>query len=109
MSSAVERVQATLAHLNPAGKYEYTCASSSTVLSREQRDQYERDGFILVKGLVSTDNLKKYADRFVQFAKNELPRPESMVSTYHSDTAESYLRHVDHDERRIPRQERGIR
>lgn len=80
MSSAVERVKATLAHLSPAEKYEYTRPGSSTVLSREQRDQYERDGFILIKTLVSTNNLKKYADRFVQFAKNELPKPDSMVS-----------------------------
>lgn len=81
MFSAVGRVKATLAHLaGPAEDYKYTFPTSSSVLTTEQREQYERDGFILVKSLVSTNDLKKYADRFIQYATNELPKPASMVS-----------------------------
>lgn len=88
MSSAVERVKATLSHLNPAEKYEYTRSNSAAVLDKAQRDQYERDGFIIIKALVRTDRLKVYADRFVQFANNELPKPDSMVNEPFSSMAD---------------------
>lgn len=72
---AEKRLQALLGHLRPEGcspaaaevsgtrAYRYT-VSGSGMLSEEQRAAYERDGFLVVPGLVNSTDLQTFADRF---------------------------------------------
>lgn len=74
------RLQALLGHLRPASGplvpgsvsgsgldlaagYRYTL-SGNGLLNEEQRAAYERDGFLVVRGLVGKEDLEKYRDRF---------------------------------------------
>ena len=53
--------------------YRYTLdASSEGVLSREQRRQYEQEGYFVVKGLVSQHHLDTYRERFRQICSGEV-------------------------------------
>jgi phytanoyl-CoA hydroxylase len=78
--SAVNRLKATLDHLaGVSPSYRYTTPEAHTVLTQEQRDQYERDGYILVKGLVDKERLAKYKQRFIEIASGKIPKPDSMI------------------------------
>lgn len=64
------RLRAVLGHLKPGGgdissssAYRYT-TSGNGLLNDEQRAAYERDGFLVVPGLVSSHDLQTYAERF---------------------------------------------
>ena len=70
---AERRLRALLGHLRPDGgpahvsvaasAYRYTL-SGGGALSEEQRAAYERDGFLVVPGLVSLADLQTYTERF---------------------------------------------
>jgi phytanoyl-CoA hydroxylase len=55
--------------------FQYTTDDADRVFTREQREQYERDGFILVKKLVPQDKLDKYRDRLIEICdgKHRVP------------------------------------
>ena len=69
---AERRLRTLVAHLQPsrapvsapvAGSvYKYTL--SDGVLSEEQRSAYERDGFLVVRGLVSAEDIHTFTERF---------------------------------------------
>ena len=51
----------------------YTLADSSAgVLTSEQRQAYEQDGFLVVRGLVAQQELDKYRERFRQLCTREV-------------------------------------
>ena len=43
--------------------YQYTC--DGPFLTKQQRDFYERNGYLVIKNLVSTKDLKIYHDRYI--------------------------------------------
>eukprot|EP01012_Entosiphon_sulcatum_P005622 TRINITY_DN12533_c0_g1_i1.p1 TRINITY_DN12533_c0_g1~~TRINITY_DN12533_c0_g1_i1.p1 ORF type:complete len:323 (-),score=77.65 TRINITY_DN12533_c0_g1_i1:152-1084(-) len=60
---------ATLAsHLGTAGDYQFTVNANGR-LTREQREQYERDGYFIVKGLLSPAEVEQYTQRFLEIAQ----------------------------------------
>lgn len=73
---AEKRLRALLGHLRPGESrtpattsvantaYRYTL--SSGILSEEQRSSYEKDGFLVIRGLVNPDDLHIYTERFRQ-------------------------------------------
>lgn len=79
MSGALNRLKSTLAHLTETPKYRYTTPDAPAILSAEQLEQYERDGYILVRGLVGRDELNKYKQRFIELSTGTIPKPDSMV------------------------------
>ena len=55
------------------GRYRYTLeASSEGVLSSEQRQSYEDNGFLVVPGLVAQRHLDVYRERFRQICNREV-------------------------------------
>ncbi len=58
----------------PPGRnaYRYTLGSSAETLTQEQRDFYEENGFLVVKGLVPIENLDQYRERFRQICTKEV-------------------------------------
>eukprot|EP00466_Bigelowiella_natans_P003240 jgi/Bigna1/86779/estExt_fgenesh1_pg.C_130232 len=52
---------------------------SEGVLTQEQRAAYERDGFLVVKGLVSDEDIEIYRKRFVEICTNKKERVPSML------------------------------
>lgn len=55
------------------GSYRYTLdASSEGVLTPEQRQSYEQQGFFVVKGLVPQHHLDTYRERFRQICSREV-------------------------------------
>ena len=74
-----KRLTTLLGHLPPAvqgggrEQLRYTLADSCAgVLTSEQRQAYERDGFLVVKGLVAQQELNKYRERFRQLCTKEV-------------------------------------
>ena len=69
--AAERRLRALLGHLRPEGgplaasvaAYRYTLSAGS-VLSDTQRAAYERDGYLVVPGLVSGADLQTFTERF---------------------------------------------
>ncbi len=58
----------------PARRYKYTM--DGCMLSPAERQSYEENGFLVVKGLVGEDNLRAYQDRFRQICKKEVQVPQ---------------------------------
>ena len=52
--------------------YQFTKDESAKMLTPEQRAFYEENGFLVVKGLVSQENLDKYRERFRLVCTKEL-------------------------------------
>ena len=87
MSAKSERrLQALLGHLRPEGGRPATSAVSGTpayrytlsgngMLSDEQRAAYERDGFVVVPGLVSGAELRRYTERFRDLCTGAVKTP----------------------------------
>ena len=83
---AERRLQALLGHLRPEGgplaaaavsgtsAYRYT-QSGNGVLSEGQRAAYDRDGYVVVRGLVSRDDLETYTERFRELCKGSAKTP----------------------------------
>lgn len=68
----------------PAGRYRYTLDASSALLSQEQRQFYEENGFLIVKGLVPQHKLDLYRERFRQICTREVEVGEHVAYyTYH--------------------------
>lgn len=56
-----------------SSNYRYTLdASCDGVLSQEQRQVFEENGFIVIKKLVPLDKLEMYRERFEQICKREV-------------------------------------
>ena len=70
----------TAAHVNPSqqssSRYRYTIDSSTEgVLSPEQRDFYETNGYFVVPSLVSKEKLDLFRERFRQICSREVTVP----------------------------------
>ena len=63
----------------PSGRYRYTLDASSSLLSPEQRQFYEENGFLVVKGLVPQQKLDLYRERFRQICTREVEVCEHMM------------------------------
>jgi len=83
-----KRLEATLGQLAPATPSLLTQPCSFTyklsdncngLLNEAQRQQYEQDGFIIIKGLLSKEQIAVYRQRFMDYADGKLERPVSMV------------------------------
>lgn len=59
-------------------RYRYT-VDPSGVLSPSQRQQYEEKGYILIKKLVSEDEIERWRARFVAIANGEIEPPATMT------------------------------
>ena len=80
------RLQTLIGHLVPAGgvptcaevsgtpSYRYT-VSGNGILSEEQRAAYERDGFVVVPGLVGGPDLQTYRERFKEICRGSVKVP----------------------------------
>ena len=99
MANSQRRLQTILGHLkggdgaailpNPAaahaassiepsrsGRYRYTIDSTSAgVLSAERRDFYEKNGYVVIPGLVPQEKLDRYRERFRQICSREVNVP----------------------------------
>lgn len=61
------------------GKYRFTMDCANGLLSPEQRAQYEENGFIIVKDLVSHEELDAYTRRFEDIAHRRVKVPGLVV------------------------------
>lgn len=60
------------------GKYKYTLDPRGA-LTDAQREQYDRDGFLLVRGIVSPDEIEVWRQRFVAIANGEIDASHMLV------------------------------
>ena len=59
-----------------SGRYRYTIDSACAgVLNAEQRDFYEKNGYVVIPGLVSPEKLDRYRERFRQICSREVNVP----------------------------------
>lgn len=74
------RLNTIKSHLEQGGKSrkKYTIANSG-VLTDEQRDFYETNGFLVIKQLISSDKLDKYKQRFQTICSNNIRIPGMTV------------------------------
>jgi phytanoyl-CoA hydroxylase len=74
MASRVAVIGKHLAQPNPtsAGLAEYQYTVDNGCLTAEERAQYERDGFVVKKGLIPQSDLDRYATRFKQICSGEV-------------------------------------
>lgn len=104
MSSATVRLKVATGHFTR--KYRYSAPDAHTILSVEQLDQYERDGYLIIQGVLAQEELDKYRKRFVELATGAIPAPKSMVRPSHrlfSQTNLSMLVLKDPDARHLAR------
>ncbi|XP_022661775.1 phytanoyl-CoA dioxygenase, peroxisomal-like [Varroa destructor] len=59
----------------PETKYRFTLDKNNGLLSRAQRTQYEANGFIIVKGIISNEELDHYAKRFDDIVRQRVHVP----------------------------------
>ncbi|XP_060064627.1 phytanoyl-CoA dioxygenase, peroxisomal-like [Ylistrum balloti] len=57
----------------PTDHFEYTL--ESPLLSKEQRAHYEKNGFLVIKGLVGKEDLEMYRAQFEKICRNEVTVP----------------------------------
>eukprot|EP00484_Ammonia_sp_Unknown_P007635 CAMPEP_0197073948 /NCGR_PEP_ID=MMETSP1384-20130603/210864_1 /TAXON_ID=29189 /ORGANISM="Ammonia sp." /LENGTH=343 /DNA_ID=CAMNT_0042512789 /DNA_START=23 /DNA_END=1054 /DNA_ORIENTATION=+ len=57
--------------------FEYTLAGS--LLSNEQRRFYEENGFLVIRGLLNSEEVSKYYNRFDELVANPKERPPNMI------------------------------
>jgi len=85
------RIQNILGHLAPSSdstiqpskvsrnnNYRFT-SNSNGILTKEQRDQYERDGFFVIKRLIPEKDLEAYKQRFIAISNGEIERAPTMT------------------------------
>ncbi|XP_033746117.1 phytanoyl-CoA dioxygenase, peroxisomal-like [Pecten maximus] len=66
--------QVTSASLSlPSSQFEYTL--ESPLLSKEQRAFYEKNGFLVIKGLVPKEDLERYRSQFEKICRDEVSVP----------------------------------
>ena len=71
---------ASLGDPSRTGRYRYTIDSTCDgVLSAEQRDFYEKNGYVVVPGLVSQEKLDRFRERFRQICSREVSVPGLML------------------------------
>lgn len=87
---ATERIFQLLGHISPISACATSGRDSSSdetfhftvdndVLTREERQFYEENGFLVVRGLVSLDELEAYRQRFVLICNQEIPAASTMT------------------------------
>eukprot|EP00300_Choanocystis_sp_HF-7_P033471 c4581_g1_i1.p1 GENE.c4581_g1_i1~~c4581_g1_i1.p1 ORF type:complete len:347 (+),score=70.03 c4581_g1_i1:46-1041(+) len=63
-----ERVASVGSHLQQSNDI-FLFTLDNSKLTYDQRVQYERDGFIIIKGLLDDDSIKRYNDRFQEICR----------------------------------------
>jgi len=75
------RLKVIKSHLNQSDKIQkalvYTCDGGK--FTSDQRDFYEKNGFVVVKNLVSPEKLDKYKDRFREICSKRVEVPYMTV------------------------------
>lgn len=75
------RLKVIKSHLNQSNKVQkalvYTCDSG--IFTPDQRDFYEKNGFVVIKSLVSPEKLDKYKDRFREICSKRVEVPYMTV------------------------------
>ncbi|ELT96868.1 hypothetical protein CAPTEDRAFT_157737 [Capitella teleta] len=77
MASRVDAIKRHLAQPNPTSagvatsEFRYT-TDNSGCLTREEREHYEREGFVVKKGLIPQSDLDRYAERFQKICAGEI-------------------------------------
>ena len=65
---------------NTRQRYHYTIDSTCDgVLSAEQRLFYEKNGYVVIPGLISQDKLERFKERFRQICSGEVTAPGLIV------------------------------
>lgn len=82
---AEKRVQSLVAHLTAAGSsssdsnaFKYSL-DPKHVLTPEQRRQYDEDGYLLVRKIVSEAEIAVWRDRFIAIANGDIPPTPTML------------------------------
>ena len=89
-STMSDRLAQTLGHLSSAPAAAATASSSAASgyefsvnrngrLTAAQRDFYEKNGFIVIKGVVPPSDLEAYRERFVKLCNREVESPPMMT------------------------------
>jgi phytanoyl-CoA hydroxylase len=60
-----------------AKRFKFTV--DSDILTSEQREFYEINGYLLIRGLLSEDDIKLYIETFRQLANGKRPKPATML------------------------------
>lgn len=63
----------SLERAKAAAKFEYSLPDG--VLTQEQREFYETNGFLVIRNLISTEKLDKYRRRFQEICSNKIQVP----------------------------------
>ena len=76
MASRVDAIKRHLAQPNPTSAglatNEFRYTTDSGCLTQEEREHYEREGFVVKKGLIPQKDLERYADRFQKICAGEI-------------------------------------
>lgn len=90
----MNRVEHIIHHLTPSNnniisnstsasgstqKYRYT-VNSNNLLTKQQRDFYEENGYILIKNLIPANELEIYRQRFIDIADGKVARAPTMTA-----------------------------
>lgn len=80
---SAQRVQNITGHVaksapNAVKQYKYTF-NESGVLTEEQRDFYEENGYLIIRNLVTHDKIDKYRQRFIELCEQPAQRPVTMT------------------------------
>jgi phytanoyl-CoA hydroxylase len=82
--SAIRRLKTIKSHLEQSEKYnknktKHLYTYSTGALTEEQRDFYEKNGYLLIKNLISSEKLEKYKKRFQEICANKIQLPGMLV------------------------------
>lgn len=85
-SQSSNRLQKLVSHLTPSDTasqstehYRYTASSSSNILTADQKRFYEENGFIVIKKLLSPQDIDTFYNRFDELVQNPKLRHNNMI------------------------------
>ena len=86
--SALNRIYKLIGHLNhnkcdrnTDDNFKYTPGNGG-ILTREQRQFYEDNGYVVIKGLLNKQEILKYYRRFDELVENPSERPPKLIYMY---------------------------
>jgi phytanoyl-CoA hydroxylase len=77
--STSNRVSTLAGHVAKSSQKEYRYTLPNSILTDAQRQEYEDNGFIVIKGCVSEDKIDRWANRFREICEKPAIRPVSMT------------------------------
>eukprot|EP01084_Bolivina_argentea_P145818 255489_1 len=79
---SMNRVNHLIGQLQPSqtnGSNEFKYTMSDKKLTKKQREFYDENGFVVVRGLLNVKDCKKYYDRFDELVANPKKGPQQMI------------------------------